>query len=227
VTQVVHITRNWERQIRPATDKAKRYLSLISKYDFDNMPPGHLVTAAHYFDELGQQDMVVRLSKVVLSKPKAMSLDAQHKMALLLAKVARDAETARMAIKALHEIETKTRDMRQQAALALTAGETSLNILCSPDLAEKEFSRVATKYASADRTTLRKALVGLGDVYREKGDYDKARTAHKQLALISAASGSSATSAWSSPSMANSGAIWRASSVAWRTLSTSGWAALP
>jgi len=184
VTQTVHVTRNWERQIRPSPDKAKGYLPILSKYDFENMPPEYVVIAARYFDELGQQETVVRLCRAALSKANAIPIDRQYEMALLLKDVAKDAETARMAIQAFHTIEAKSRDMRRQAAAALAAGEMGLNVLHRPDLAEKEFSRVATKYASADRDTLRHALVGLGDVYREKGNYEKAKECYGKASEI-------------------------------------------
>ncbi|MEW6359949.1 MAG: PKD domain-containing protein [Planctomycetota bacterium] len=184
VTQTVYVTRDWERQTRPATDDPKIHLPNLSKYEFEQMPPEHLVVAARYFGEMEQEEMVVRLCKIALARAKDAPVDALYEMAMLLGKAARDAETGRVAVQAFHDIEARSKDMRQQAALALAAGETSLNVLHSPDLAEKDFSRAATTYASADREALRKALVGLGDVYREKGVYERAKECYDKAAEI-------------------------------------------
>lgn len=188
VTQTVHVTRDWKRQMYPSTDTSESYASVISQYDFAAMPAEHLCAAARLFDELGRKEKVVELCKEVLAgERKEVPQETAFDMAMLLAKSLSDAETTRWAVDALRAVEAKSRDMRQQAALALAAGEIALERLRDPALAEEQFQRVATKYASADRDALRHALVGLGDVYSEKGDYAKVKECLDKAAEISTA----------------------------------------
>ena len=185
ITQTVHVDRDWSRQMRPSKDGPEQYFPIISKYAFASMPPAHLVAAARYFEELGKDALTARLCCQVLSaKGETIPPDTRYELTMLLAETAHDAESARAAVAACHSAEQKTQDMRQQAALALAAGEVSLEQLDSPDLAEKEFRRVATQYASASRDTMRRAYVGLGDAYRAKGNCAKAKECYDQAAEI-------------------------------------------
>jgi len=169
VTQTVRVDRDWSRQINPSTDTAEDYCDTISNYDFDSLEPDSLMVAARLFHSLEKPKEATELCERVVFKVKNATSSALFEAVKILNDMCRKPEgSPELTLKACAAVEARLKDVDSKAEVAVIAGDVLLNMLNKPDEAMKNFQRVIAKYDTADRQILRRALVGLGDVYRAR-----------------------------------------------------------
>ena len=130
-----------------------------------------------YFERVAKRDDVVRVGQALLARANGLDEDTLFGAVALLAETMRvqgtDLAAARRLLLAY---EPKMKEPGHAAALALAAGDLDMWHLKDLEAAEASYRRVIFTYADkADRMTLRKALVRMGDIYRWRHDGVKAR----------------------------------------------------
>jgi tetratricopeptide (TPR) repeat protein len=175
-TMKVHAAADWDRQAR-AIDLREDYYDLVKGYDIGTMEARQAWRAMVYFDRIAKRDDVVRAGRALLSRENGLAEETVFDAVKLLAETMRVQEKDLKEARALllsHE--TRMKNAEYAAALALAAGDIDMWHLKDLESAEACYRRVIFTYAEkADRMTLRKALVRMGDIYRWRHDGEKAR----------------------------------------------------
>jgi tetratricopeptide (TPR) repeat protein len=175
-TMKVHAAADWDRQAG-AIDLREDYYDLVKTYDIGKMEPRQAYRAMVYFDRIARRDDVVRAGRALLSRENDLAEETVFDAVKLLAETMRVQEKD---LKAARDLllthETRMKNAEYAAALALAAGDIDMWHLKDLEAAEACYRRVIFTYAEkADRMTLRKALVRMGDIYRWRHDGEKAR----------------------------------------------------
>jgi len=175
-TMKVHAAADWDRQAR-SIDLREDYYDLVKTYDIGRMDPRQACRAMVYFDRIARRDDVVRAGRALLSRENDLAEETVFDAVKLLAETMRvqgtDFQEAR---RLLLSHETRMKNAEYAAALALAAGDIDMWHLKDLEAAEACYRRVIFTYAEkADRMTLRKALVRMGDIYRWRRDGEKMR----------------------------------------------------
>ncbi|HUW57599.1 MAG TPA: tetratricopeptide repeat protein, partial [Planctomycetota bacterium] len=145
--------------------------------DVLRMAPRHAYKAMYYFERVLKREDVVRVGSVLLARAPDLPEDTLYEAVKLFAETARvqgkDFKGARQMLLAW---EKRMKNPEHAAGLALATGDIDMWHLKDLEAAEANYRRVVFTYAEkADRLTLRKALVRMGDLYRWRHDGEKAR----------------------------------------------------
>ncbi len=175
VEHEVAVDRNWAKQLQPAEDKPEQYAAFIAKYDFAAMRSTDLVIAAKLFDTAQKPESAAAVCQLAL---KRNDLDEKtfYDTALMLGRLLKAAKAGtEKVVAAYREAEAKIANVKLKAQLSMAEGEELLAERGNDAAAMKEFQEVIGKYGAADDETRRKAHIGMGDVYKRKANYEKAR----------------------------------------------------
>jgi len=172
----VHVAADWDRQAKPI-DLREDYYDIVKTYDAGKMEPRQAYRAMVYFERIAKREDVVRAGRTLLSRENTLPEETIFDAVKLLAEAMRVQGTElREARRLLLSYETRMKSAEYAAALALAAGDIDMWHLKDLESAEASYRRVIFTYAEkADRMTLRKALVRMGDIYRWRQDGEKAR----------------------------------------------------
>ena len=185
LAQVVDAFQDWDKQIEKKVDPIEGYCSQVSQYQFARMKPPDLLVAARYFEELGKWPELARASAAIVARGKDFSDDDLHGRTVLYAQVLSERfRKHREALQALAKAEELVAAVPYKARLAIAAGDVAVKSWRQPKEAFAHYQRVLSKYAQAGSDVRRRALVGLGDAYRQQGEYDKAHETYEAATLI-------------------------------------------
>ena len=192
-TMRVRVARDWDRETR-AIDLREAYYDIVKAYDVARMDARQAYRAMYYFERIVKRDDVVRVGQALLSRANGLDENTLFDAVRLLAEALRIQGTDFKAARTLLLTwEPRMNQTGHAAALALAAGDLDMWHLKDLDAAEAEYRRVIFTYAEpvpslsegkADRMTLRKALVRMGDIYRWRHESDKAREFSRKAGSI-------------------------------------------
>jgi len=169
------VDHNWAKQVGMEDDKPEQYAAFIEKYDFGAMKSSDLVVAAKLDDAAQKPGSAARMCDLIL---KRNDLDEKtfYDTALMLGRLLKAAgEGAEKVVLAYRGAEEKINNPKLKAQLSMAEGEELMAVRGAEDAAMKEFQEVIGKFGTADDETRRKAYIGMGDVYKRKGNFDKAK----------------------------------------------------
>ena len=180
----VRVQRNWWRQTDPAIDPIGKYAEEIGQYNFAKLDLPGLTAAIGLFEhELQSKPLVVAAAEYI--RRPGVEEGQVPLMGLLLGEHLRKLGQAAEAVVLYRQLEERLKKPPLKAELGVEAGETLLKDLRRWDDAEKEYQRILKTYATAGADpALRKAHAGLGDIWRHRGDAEKARQAYGAAAAI-------------------------------------------
>ena len=172
----IHAARDWDRETG-AIDLRESYYDIVKAYDVARMDPRAAYRVMYFFERIAKRDDVVRVGQALLARAEGLDEKTLFDAVSLLAETMRVQGTDyKAARKLLLSWEPRMKDPGHAAALALSAGDVDMWHLKDLEGAEANYRRVIFTYADkADRMTLRKALVRMGDIYRWRYEGDKAR----------------------------------------------------
>jgi tetratricopeptide (TPR) repeat protein len=180
----VRIERNWRKQTEPGLDPIRQYADEVAQYDFAKLDLQNLLVAVSLFEHEARGAPLVAVTTELLKRPDLATGDVPR-LGLLRAEHLCQTGKAAEAVAGLRELEDRLKSPPTRAQIAVTAGEVLLKDLRRWDDAEKEFQRVLKVYATSGADAmLRRAHIGLGDVWRHRGDGDKARQAYRAASAI-------------------------------------------
>jgi len=180
----VMIDRDWTKQIERKKDELKDYLPIVRRYDLSRMHAEGLANVLALFKDLDESRLYKNAAKVLLFQtdpvPDLIRFIRTIEFADFLEKEG-DIQTLLALFRNSFE---KLNDARLKAEIAARAGSAHLFYLADVKSAESYFRQVISELKYNDFTTLRRGYIGMGDVYRYRGDYEKARNYYRKAADI-------------------------------------------
>ena len=181
----VGVQRDWFSQASRQITPIARYATAVAKYDFAKLDLPNLILAVDLFKHEKMRRPLIAAATEVTRRREGVSQKDLLAAGLVLGENLRAAGRAEEALRAYRTIEGRIKSGRRKAEIAVQIGETLLKDLRRYDEAEKEYQRVLKTYATAgaDREN-RRAHIGIGDIWRHRGDGEKARAAYTAAAAI-------------------------------------------
>jgi tetratricopeptide (TPR) repeat protein len=184
-TMKVAVARDRGRDAK-AIDLRESYYDVVKTYDVSRMDPVYAWRVMYYFERVAKRDDEIAAGKVLLSRENNLDEDTLCRAVGLYAEamrvVGKDYEGAR---KMLLDYEKRMKSAEHASALALAAGDIAMWHLKKLDLAEADYRRVIFTYGEKSaKSTLRRALVRMGDIFRWRGDGPRAREFLDRASLI-------------------------------------------
>ena len=171
----VYNTRPWDQAPADRLDSIALHRQIVQGYDFAALPVEANANAILLLHAAGADDAMVKAGAALLARnsgpPEALVSEA---VPLVASELAPDGR-AKAYLQA--ELLAKTGPVR--AAMAERAARTMLDELADPNAAMAIFTRVVRDYGAVSGLhAVRAAKVGIGDVWRVRGDLAEARKAY-------------------------------------------------
>ena len=180
----VHVDRNWAKQTEGAIELAKKYADEVALYNFAKLDVRSLIYAVSLLEHEAMTAPLVLACAELLNRPELKELQI-HKYGLLLGEYQVKGTQAQQAVATYRKIEERLKAPPLRAELAYHAADTLQHDLHRYDEAEKEYQRLLKSYATSGADAmLRRAHIGMGDVWRHRGDGDKARQEYHAASSI-------------------------------------------
>jgi len=184
----VHVDRNWRAQAESEIDPATEYAHAVAQYDLAKLDARNLALAVDLFDHEKLRKPLIAAANELVFKRKGIADNQVLETGLLLAQNLRDAGQYQDAIRAYERLEQRLKRRDRKATVAVQIGETLLRDLRQDDDAEKAYRRVLETYKQGGAAwELRRAHVGLGDIWRHRGKGQEARKAYQTAREIEVA----------------------------------------
>jgi TolA-binding protein len=179
-TNVLAVDRPWEQLADIKPEPLKTHQDVVATYDFAALSAEACARALIVLDGLDQTDTVVRAGKALTARPQAPAELLGEAMRVYCAAL-RKARDPGAAVSACVAASKMTANPAVSAEMLVGGGKVALSMGSKEDLrvAEDLFQQTIRKYETMTTAPpIRQAKIGLGDVWRARGDYDKAREAY-------------------------------------------------
>ncbi len=176
----LRVWRNWDRVIYRELDPLGRYAEMVAGYDLTKLSGRDLLPAAVLFDRTGKAEAMTALGESLLAG-EATGVDAIRQALPILARHWRGEGKLERIVSLLEARAKRTADADVAIELLVLAGEIAREELKAPDkaLAIGQQALAAHGEKAGDRA-VRLAWIGIGNAWRAKGDYDKAKAAYER-----------------------------------------------
>ncbi|MFQ6048852.1 MAG: PKD domain-containing protein, partial [Phycisphaerae bacterium] len=173
----IRAQRDWNRVVQPRLDKIAAHAQIIANYPWPKMRPLDLSAAIQLLKRAGRYSACMAAGRAFFDKAeKAKAGLLQARLDELAAVATEELGDPHLALQLCSQLEQRAGTSAVKAHAAAVAGRLWLDELGDVDGAESAFRRVLDVYADlAEPTTVRRARIGLGDVYRRRGEAQKAR----------------------------------------------------
>jgi len=177
-TNRIYVTRDWEKVTRSGLDSVKTHAKIVAGYDLTAMSGAALAMATDLFKRAGDTDSILRAGHAFVALNAADRKEIEFVVPFYAtALVGVDAPDR--AVAALLKGAGMNKSAATRAMLTVQAGRIALDSLNDTARAQQLFSDVTKKYAVLTTSkAVREARIGMGDVWRARGDYDRAVKAY-------------------------------------------------
>ena len=180
----VSVQRNWWKQTDQAIDPAKKYAEEVAACNFATLDTRSLTAAVSLMDHEEMSKGVVAAASELLKRQGYGDAQA-HRFGMVMAEHLLKLGKFQEAVAAYRQVEDRIKTPPQKAETASRIIAVMLGDLKRYDEAEKECQRILRTYATAGSdVAVRRAHIGLGDIWRHRGDGDKARKEYKAAADV-------------------------------------------
>ncbi len=178
-TNVINVTRPWDNVTKNILDPPADYARIVSNYDFTTADPSDIAGAVILFKRAGLNDAIIRAGDALVGHDNAPAPVLREVMGIYADALVGTAKAPARAVSALL-IAAKMTDAPDAAAEMLAgAGRCALSD-GKDDRAMEIFSQTIKKYSAlTTNSAIRNAKIGIGDVWRHRGNYDKAIEAYR------------------------------------------------
>lgn len=185
----VLVSREWDKVTVNALDGPKVHGQIVAGYDFSKLPQADYLPAGELFSRCQMGAPLTALAEAMLARGSAGPESLQRVLTLACQEWRQGKQPGR-AVSALLKGAAMSRSPAVGAELAVLAGQITLEDLNQPDEAMKLFESATRKYAELTASpALRAARIGIGQVWRIRGDYDKAREVFSKVPRASGDAG--------------------------------------
>lgn len=181
----VHVDRDWSRQTAEKIDPAVQYAREVARYDLAKLGEANLALAVSLFEHEGLREPLIAAATEMAFARKGLDDKEVLRVGLLLGETLRAEKKYDEAVRAYERLEKRLGRCDRQAIAAIQIGETLLGDRYQYDAAERAYQRVLKEYGDAGVAwELRRVHIGLGDIWRHRGNGDKAREAYQQADAV-------------------------------------------
>ncbi len=190
IRQAIVVGEDWEhqglrRRGQKRLDTSARYYRLVKDYDFKAMRAGQADAALEFFVTLGRDREIINVAAALLAKKDDIVRRKVYRYSVLLGERLRDLKKLpRDALVVFRAAVQRESTDVNKAKLIRRIGDTLLYALKKPDEALIEYQKILGQYGKLEDNVVRLAQLRLGDVYKAKGDHDRALAAYKKTASM-------------------------------------------
>jgi len=183
-TNRIYVSRPWARVTSNRMDSVRQYAKIVLDYDFEKFKsPADIAEAILLLERGRAYGGLIRAGDALVKRKTAPA----RKLLEVVPIYARNLVTVGRPDKAVAGLVTaaKMTDRPEVCApLLVQAGQIALNEKSDANLAMKLYEQVRAKYEPvAAVPAIRQAKIGIGDVHRARGDYNKARQAYQAAGI--------------------------------------------
>ena len=177
-TNRIFVTRDWSRVTSHSLDKLRLHTDIIARYDFASMSAPGICEAMRLLKRAGSTDALLRAGQALLTH-KTIGRKEGETVLLMYAEALVSARAPDKAAAALAQGVRMVKSPSTRAMLTYRAGKICLDELQDTARALNLFNEVLKKYSVLTTSSaVRGARIGIGDVWRSRGDYDRAGRAY-------------------------------------------------
>ena len=174
------VSRNWDHITLNEVDPLALHEEIVAGYDLGKLGDQDFPVAAIMFERADRPEVLMKLGDALVARESA---DGEA-LRLVLPKVVvawRKAGKSARAVSALSKGVKMSEDPGVAAELMVLAGRVTLGDRNAPEAALELFNKAIQDYSALAITpAFRQAQIGIGDVWRLRGDYDKALAAYRK-----------------------------------------------
>ncbi|MHC4506159.1 MAG: tetratricopeptide repeat protein, partial [Planctomycetota bacterium] len=182
VANRVRVERNWRRQTQNVAEPPARYAKLVRGYDLSRLEANSLETAAILFKAVGAELEEERVLRSLVSRPAEADERVYFDAVLWLVRRWREVPRTRgEALKLLARAETRlAKKVKLRARIWRERGDVLFYYEKDLDRALGEYDKVVGRLAEKlEDHIIRITKIRIGDIFRKKGDHQKARAAYR------------------------------------------------
>jgi len=186
IRQKIVVGADWEhqglrRRGQRRLDTSARYYRLVKDYDFKAMHAAQADAALEFFATLGKDREIINVAAALLGKKDDIVRQKVYRYSVLLGERLRDLrKLPKDALVVFRAAVGRESNAVNKARLIRRIGDTLLYALKRPDEALVEYKKILGRYGKLEDNVVRLAQLRVGDVYKAKGDYDRALAAYKK-----------------------------------------------
>ena len=179
-TNRIYVSRPWERVTSNRLDSVRHYASLVMAYDFQKLQPADAVAEAVLLLHRGRTiGGVVRAGDALVQRKAVSPRRAEEAITIYADQLLAEGKFDR-AIQGLRKAADMANRPQIAAPLLVRAANIALERGEDADLAFMLYQQVGERFgAIASIPAIRGAKIGIGDVWRVRGDYEKAEKAYR------------------------------------------------
>ena len=182
---IVHVSRPWNRLVNVKTDDIGENARIVADYDFSRLTPAQIMHVVEILTEAGMSEAVLKAGDAFMQRNKA---DPRSVSAVLKAYAEALVERGRPAdaVRLLEDARDMSYSPVTGAELLSLAGRIAVKELNEDQTALRLFEQVVENFASMPRAKgVREAKIGIGDIWRTRGNFEKAMDAYRSAGPLS------------------------------------------
>jgi len=177
-TNKIVVERPWEDILTANQDKPPQLAAIVAGYDFAALAPAANAQAVILLDAGGKFDDLAKAGAAFVARPSAGDEAISEAVPLWATAMVRHGK-ADQAVTGLLQAAKMTQNAAVAATITVQAGRILLDELADANRALATFEQVVAKYQTATTPAIRRARIGIGDVWRFRGDAEKAAAAYR------------------------------------------------
>ncbi|MBI5724268.1 MAG: PKD domain-containing protein [Planctomycetes bacterium] len=185
ITNRVAVARPWEEVTQNRLDGLKKQADIVAGYDFTGLSPEANANAIVLLHQAGLTDPLLKAGEAFVARQN-LSPEAIREPLTIYIDALLSAGKADRAVDALLKASKMSGVPAATAKMLNRAGQIAMDEMKDVAKAREIYSGVLEKYeVSAAGQVIREARIGMGDVWRASGEYDKAMEAYRHAGLPS------------------------------------------
>lgn len=173
------VTRDWHKVAHGKMESLRDYADVVSKYDYSGLSSDALAAAFVLLQRTKRPQAMVEVGREVLTRSEIPEKAADAVLPACVDALLEN-QQYEQAVELLRRGGEKCTNPATAASLMVRAGNLTLQLLQNADAAERLYRRVIDEYGvKTTSDAIRDARIGLGDVWRFRGDAEKATEAYR------------------------------------------------
>jgi len=187
-TNRIVVSRPWDRVTRSGLDTIARHAGIVSTYDFTTLAPNAVAGAFELLKRAGRTEAMLEAGKAFITRRTLPGRGVRSVVPVCadaLLKAGRTDEAVAVLIRGAE----RSDDPAAAAEVTVRAAGILLQLKHDDEKAMTLYTRALGRYGRVTTPAVRDARIGIGDVWRFRGEYEKAARAYADAGVGPAAAG--------------------------------------
>ncbi len=178
-TNRISVSRPWDRVTHRNIDDISLHAKIVAGYDFSTLDAQAAARGVNLLKRVDHTKGLLSAGAGFLKRESAPAKTVEEILPIYTDALL-DADRPERAVESLLKAVKMTDDAGARAKMLAPAGRIALNELADDELAMKLFQKVVSNVKKNEAPqAVRKSYIGIGDVWRARGQYDKAMKFYK------------------------------------------------